>query len=95
MRAPLVARLALWLAFFVGQTFAIVHATQHELSDDIGAVSCDICAVASSGGPAPATISGFVATAPPVDAPSFVEVQAKVVRPVFLPPSRAPPRLPA
>jgi hypothetical protein len=93
MRAPVVARLALWLAFFAGQCFAVAHATQHELSADPGWVDCQICAVASGSGPAPAEISLFIASPAPADAPSFVSAPAPSVRAVYLPPSRAPPRL--
>jgi hypothetical protein len=87
-------RFLLILAFVVGQWFAVVHATQHELSSPQEAATCSICAVAHSGGGVPtfvALLIAFTYAALVSDArPAGIVVR----RAFLLPQGRAPPQFP-
>jgi hypothetical protein len=48
-------RLLLAFVFAVGQSFALAHATQHEFDSAGKTLSCEICAVAHSGGGLPSS----------------------------------------
>ncbi len=84
-------RLLLALAFVVGQGFALVHATQHELDSAGKILTCEICAVAHAGGGL--TVSAPVL--PPLDvtfpAPHTRLPAQPTNRFVFRPLSRGPP----
>lgn len=81
------------LAILVGQWLTVVHATQHELSAPDESISCDICAVAHSGGGIPVVIALFFAFAFREFFP-LTQPAAVVIRRAFvLPQGRAPPTL--
>jgi hypothetical protein len=48
-------RLLLAFVFVLGQSFALAHATQHEFDSAGKTLSCEICAVAHSGGGLPSS----------------------------------------
>jgi hypothetical protein len=93
MRNRRLPQFLLILAIVVGQWLAVVHATQHELSAPDESISCDICAVAHSGGGLPVVITLFIAFAFR-EFISFPQPAAVVIRrTVVLPQGRAPPAL--
>ena len=79
------------LGLLLAQTFAIVHATEHELKPD-NASACEICAYAHAGGMAAAT-----ATVPQLHLPDPTPVAALVEQKrrgaVVQPKNRGPPAL--
>lgn len=80
------------LGFVIGQWFAVIHATQHELSAG-HTDSCQICAVAHAAGGTPA-----VSLVPAATARHSKELPAPVIeraalQPIARPRCRAPPFL--
>ncbi len=85
--------LLLTLAFALGQWFAVVHGTQHELNGADKLVACEICAVghASAAPPSAATltVSFFRNTEAPVAQPAAAPQR----KPLYRPPTRGPPAI--
>jgi len=86
---------SLWLAalLFVGQIFAVAHATQHELAAQGSQPACEICVVANGAGALPIAPQSL-------DLPQGHDQLLVVARPVRVarlaverPRSRAPPVL--
>lgn len=84
-------RLLLALAFVLGQSFALAHATQHELDTAGKVLSCEICAVAHSGGGLPASAPVPLPVVLPFPAPDSRRPAEPANRYVFRPLSRGPP----
>ena len=80
------------LGFVVGQWFAIIHATQHELSDS-DTDGCQVCSLAHATGGAPAALSLPVDTAPLSEPPPEPAIETVALRPIARPRSRGPPLL--
>ena len=94
MRNRRFVHLALILAFMVGQWMAVVHATKHELVADGDSATCEVCAVAHSGGGLPAAVIVFI---PFIFAQIFAlgrPIGVVTHRAFLLPQGRAPPLLP-
>lgn len=87
-------RLLLALAFALGQSFALAHATLHELDTAGKAFSCEICAVAHSGGGLPGSAPTPPALSPVFPAPEARQPAAPAERFLYRPPSRGPPSNP-
>ena len=84
-------RLLLALAFVLGQACALAHATQHELDSAGKTLSCEICAVAHSGGGVPASAPSLPLEQVPDLPVSLGSVAASVDGHYPRPPSRGPP----
>jgi hypothetical protein len=86
--------LLLVLGFFLGQTAALLHVTQHELSPD-DSTACQICVLAHAGGAAPAAVDIAALVVPqPGEQPAYT-VTPVFSRSVSRPNSRGPPLIPA
>jgi len=83
--------LLLLLGFTLGQSLAVVHATQHEIAGGADSAYCQTCAVAHAGGGAPATFALAVGLAPSSHHPVAVPVAAISRDARLRPPGRAPP----
>ncbi len=85
--------LLLALAFALGQWFAVVHTTQHELNGADKLVACEICAVGHAAAAPPSavalTVAFFRSTEAPVALPAAVPQRKSLYRP----PTRGPPVL--
>jgi len=78
------------LGFVVGQWFAVVHATQHELSSNEHSY-CQTCAIAHAAGGTPAAVPPSAVFIPRGEEPPAPYVPEIVIRPVLRPHSRGPP----
>jgi hypothetical protein len=83
-------RLLLALGFVLGQSFALAHATQHELAPDDHSY-CQTCAVAHAAGGIPAAAPVAVFFTPRAEEPAAPKPRAVISRPVSRPNSRGPP----
>ncbi len=81
------------LAFAVGQWFAVVHGTNHELSDGDKLVACEVCAVGHAAAPGPAPAGTLLAALPQIEAPLGQPDAAPAGKPLYRPPTRGPPML--
>jgi hypothetical protein len=93
MRLTARHHLLLALIFAIGQWFAVVHGTQHELNAGGDTVACEICALGhASAGPPPQITpqGGFVARA---ETPALAPTPAPRAALVLRPPTRGPPSL--
>jgi hypothetical protein len=84
-------RLLLALAFVLGQSFALAHATQHELDSAGKTLSCEICAVAHAGGGLPGSAPLLPTLVPCSPAPDTRLPAAPSGCYVIRPLSRGPP----
>ncbi len=84
-------RLLLALGFVLGQSFALVHATQHELDSAGKTLSCEICAVAHAGGGLPGSAPPLPAIVGAFPAPDVRLPAAPAERSFYRPLSRGPP----
>ena len=85
--------LLLALIFAIGQWFAVVHGTQHELNAGDKVVACEICAIGhASAGPPSQVVpqGGFVARA---ETPALASTPAPRAALFLRPPTRGPPLL--
>lgn len=81
------------LAFALGQWFAVVHATQHELSSADRLVACEVCAVGHAAAtPPPAAAAGLV-FAPGIETPLARPTAAPRRNTALRPPTRGPPSI--
>jgi len=79
------------LAFVVGQWFAVVHATKHELTSEKESATCEVCAVAHGGGGL-TTVAALLLESTFDNAALPVRRVDVVAEPAFLlPQGRAPP----
>ncbi|GAC1629696.1 MAG: hypothetical protein NVS9B10_21230 [Nevskia sp.] len=87
------AHFLLALAFVLGQWFAVVHATQHELNAADRLVACEVCAVGHASGAAPLAAAPALALLPSIEAPQGQRAPAVSRKPIRRPPTRGPPAL--
>lgn len=78
-------------AVVIGQGYALVHATHHELSRQPGQPACLICAFAHTTALRPSVPGLPPAQAVPHERPVPARLQAENLQPVALPQGRAPP----
>jgi len=79
------------LALLIAQSFAVLHATQHELTGGGSEIGCDACALAHASAP-PATAAMLPATVYlRVAEAALSPTRSPVLRPTARPRSRAPP----
>ncbi len=86
-------RLLLALAFVLGQSLALAHATQHELDTAGKTLSCEICAVAHAGGGLPGSAPSLPPLAGAAPAPLTRLPAAPAGCFVIRPLSRGPPSI--
>jgi len=86
------AHLLFALVFLAGQSFAVAHATQHELSPG-HQDNCQTCAVAHAGAGTPAAVHFVVAVAPRTEALTLGTAGQLSGCPLSRPRSRAPPSI--
>jgi hypothetical protein len=84
-------KLAALLGFVLGQWFAVVHATRHELSANDSPV-CQVCAIAHAAGGVPAVAVLPLKLVPQCAPPAAPRISVPCLRPHRRPPSRAPPQ---
>lgn len=84
-------RLLVALAFFVGQTLAVAHATQHELSLDGKPTACEVCVLGHGHGALQAPMLASLAVLPPDHLPVARPVPAASAASSMRPPGRGPP----
>lgn len=91
MPARRTAQLILALAFVLGQWFAVVHATQHELSAADRLVACEVCAVGHAAAPPPAAAAPLLRIVVAIESPVRAPVDTPRVHSLLRPPTRGPP----
>jgi len=87
------SRLILALAFVVGQWFAVVHSTHHELNAADKLVACEVCAIGHAAAPAPVSPGAALVLPHGADSPAAAQGPFAVSVRRVRPPSRAPPFL--
>ena len=90
MRFPVLTRFLFALGLLTVQTFALVHATGHELKAE-GNATCEVCDLAHLAGGTPAVLDVSKNPLPRSEEPAPPAVAAVVVRSIARPRSRAPP----
>ena len=79
------------LGFVLAQSFAVVHATRHELAATGDRTPCETCAIAHAAGGLPFAVPSAPAFLIADEAPRAAAIEAVVLRSRERPRSRAPP----
>lgn len=69
MKQGRLPHLLLALAFVLGQWFAVVHSTQHELASADKLVACEVCAAGHSAALPPPALAAALDRLPAIEAP--------------------------
>ena len=91
MKQGRTSRILLALAFVLGQWFAVVHATQHELNSADRLVACEVCAAGHASGTLPIAAVPALALLPAIEPPARLAIAAAFASPIHRPPTRGPP----